>query len=229
MQSLSVKNERNIPTFICEKGGMSRFMTTGNTIYLTGAIYKLHKGNQGKLTYFYFKDLVPKLMHKWILVTPIPHKSVSGDVLEFLNKSFIKQHSNLYIFKNKDYKITDGMPVIDNNVYRSDTNLAYTDDFNNTFVAPKKYTELLASDYGRIDVWQKQTTEVTNANSRYKNQFPIWQTSMNIRNYDRGNEGLAASTEYSSLDGISYSYGSAFKDLEQRNIDLYKKDSTYRG
>lgn len=59
----------------------------------------------------------------------------------------------------------------------------------------KELKELTAADIPTVDVWAAYDINRTNANFRYQNQIPPWQSTMNIRHYDRANEGFH--TKYS--------------------------------
>ncbi len=50
--------------------------------------------------------------------------------------------------------------------------------------------DMTVDDYRTLDVWRLQETKVWNKNFRYNNRIPPWQRTMNLRHYDRSNEGL---------------------------------------
>lgn len=221
MEFLSYKDALNVPTMIYEKNSKDLFMTVSNQIYLTKQIYMLHKHNHGRLGYLYFKTVVPKKMMQWINAMLIPQKSLSTDILYYLNKVFVKDASNLYTFKTSDNIDL----VVDRNVYKNPISLSSYDDNTNTIITDvKQPNHLLASDYGLIDVWQPQTTEVTNAAFRYRNAIPVWKSGMNVRHYDRNNDGLRAPIARSSIDTFVSGYGSAYQSIIDMKDEQYKKN-----
>jgi hypothetical protein len=126
--------------------------------------------------------------------------------LEFLNKKFIINHSRMY-----------------DRAGRSDLNVFHTlgrvtDSGNKEYM--KHYDEMLATDYHTLDLWQPLKIDTYDKANRYCNKFPVWQTSMNIRELDRSNDGLhAAESKRASLNNQVHGYdmsnivkGSTFYD-----------------
>lgn len=221
MNFMSFKEKANVPTKIFEQNGRALFMNLSNQIYLTKQIYQLHKQNHGRLGYLYFKEIVPIKMYKWISKLHIPQKSLSTDILYFLNKTFIKQSPGLYEYKTQDII----NPVIDTNVYKSQMHLSNCDDNDNISTTVKMSNELLASDYGSIDVWKHQSVEVTNEMLRYGNKVPMWQKSMNTRHYDKANDGLASTVDRASINTVTLGYKGHYSDLVERKNQRYQKNN----
>lgn len=227
MDWLSTKEKNNKPTTIYDKSTEDIFMSEENIKKLSKEVFLLHQSNGGKLHYLYFRRILPNYMHTWIngRRNPVSNRINNIGITEYLNKLFIIKHDNLYTYKTDNY-INNDQPLIDSNVYRVDTTLGMTVD-DNIVPIRKKGKELMASDYQLIDVWKEQTTEVSSSDFRNGNKIPIWQRSMNIRNYDRSGEGYAAiDSNEASLDTHSRGYGSAFSDLIKKNQDLYTKNNT---
>jgi len=223
MNWLSTKEKINKPTVIYDKLPIDIFMSEENIRKVVKEVFLLHQSNGGKLHYLYFRRILPKIMYKWINDRKIP-TSNNMDIIIYLNKLFVKTHDNLYVFKTNNC-IDNEQPLIDTNVYRVDTTLSITTD-NELSSIRKKGKDLLASDYQLIDVWKNQTTEISSASSRTGNKIPVWQLSMNTRNYDRSGEGYAAiDSDNASWDNHSRGYGSAFSDLVKKNQELYQKNN----
>lgn len=217
---LSQKQISNIATPIYSKSLSSIFISTYNQMSITKQIYTLHKNNYGKLDYLYFKSIVPSLMATWFNKYDGPIAS-TGDIILYLNKVFIKDNSILY-----EYQTTQNIPIaIDSNVYRSSLVIVECDDDDNVVINEKKYSQLLASDYGSIDVWAPQTTEISTTTLRNKNKIPLIQRSMNLRFYDKANEGYSTTIDRASLDTNLSGYSSAMTDLIKKKEALYKRDN----
>jgi hypothetical protein len=232
MEFKSRKEIINRPTFIYEKNLYDVFMSGNNQIYITKQIYLLHRSNHGILDYLYFKGIIPYKMQNWISKIRIPNDNHSVDLLYYLNKNFIQTHYNLYEYKSEaKSEAKNTMPTFDTNVYRSEANIGYCDEDESisgtnihAHIRPKKYSELLASDYGLIDVWEKQTVEISpESAARYGVKVPVYQRSMQIRNYDRSNEGYSSTSDRASLNTFVSGYGDAFRSIQNRSDELYKK------
>jgi hypothetical protein len=226
MNWLSTKERLNKSTTIYDKSPTDIFMSEENIRKIIKEVFLLHQSNGGKLNYLYFRRILPNIMYKWVNCNKIPN-SPNMDIIQYLNKLFIKRHDNLYTFKTDNF-VNNYQPLIDTNVYRVGTTLGITTEDDQIMSIRKKGKELMASDYQLIDVWKTQTTEVSSASSRTGNKIPVWQRSMNTRNYDRSGEGYAnIDSNEARWDNQSRSYGSAFSDLVKKTQDLYKKNNTF--
>jgi hypothetical protein len=214
----------NINDVIVDEHGLicDNFMNIKNQLELIKLIYRNHRGNGGKYPYSYFRCIVPEIMRVWIPQFLKKYANLSyADIeyaggLYFINKLFIKDQYPLY--KTTDVRV-------DSNVYKLDTSLfSYDEDSGNLIEEVKPLKDIMAADYGLIDVWRKQSTEVSAKNMRYGNAIPVWQRSMNIRHYDRANEGFDKAARYSSMDNIVLGYNTAMVDLIGRKL---QKDNTY--
>ncbi len=224
---LSHKDRINTSTVLHEKNIKDIFMTVNNQVRLTKTLYQMHKNNGGIMKYVHFRTIIPKQMENWIQNFCIEDHLETEDVyiidqVYFLNKMFVKQNDFFYKFTtNENINI-----VPDTNPYKLTTAIADFDiDGGETKIEEKKYTSLLAHEYGQVDVWREQTTEVTNNVSRYCNKIPVWQRSMNNRYYDQDNEGYANTIENSSHDNILLGYGDTFKNLQDQKLGLLKKNT----
>jgi len=222
---LSKKELMNKATIIYEKNIYDQFLTNNNLTVLAKSIYLLHKSNHGLLGYLYFKTVLPNKMYNWIYSVKIPMQSNTMDMITYLNKLFIKHSNELY-----DYKSNENVDLlVDTNVYRSEVTLGIgsLEDDSNIQITSKKYKDLLASDYGQIDVWAEQSVEVTPTNNRRDNRIPVWQRSMQKRHYDRSNEGYhEIDPMRSSLNVNTSGYGSEFQKIINAKDALYAKNNS---
>lgn len=207
---------------------MDIFMSVNNQICVTKQIYLEHRQNHGKLQYSYFKSIISQKMYNWIQSFNIPNNIDSiGHILyiKYLNKTFIKQHYDLYEFRASDTISNDAK--LDTNVYRTVTTIGYCDDEDNIITKESKYGNLMAVDYGSIDVWKEQTTEIsTDQLNRGSNMVKL-QKAMNTRNYDRNNEGYASTPARSSLNNIVSGYGSNMDLISSMKEKLYQKNNSF--
>ena len=195
---ISVKEEKNSPIknpFDNISNGQLFLSNKNiyNVVYYAIALSNTYKSNKIPKS---VQKSIPNLMSKWAKDKNINDwEDLNNDpliTLEFLNKQFLKEHNAIF---NKTDK---GL-----NVFQIEDTV--TDKCGRQSV--KKYDEMLASDYHTLDVWQEEDTTRYNENFRYKNEIPSWQRTMNIRHYDRSNDGLAAAdSERASLDNQIHGY-----------------------
>jgi len=176
----------NVQYFLPKISNYMYFMSKHNVIKITKIIYNLHKENHGLMNYTFFKSIVSKRMKLWAkcnninLVNPIQGTNVLQ--LNYINNKFINDSKDLYLKSNKE---------IDVNVYRSEIKIGHHVDKNNKVVVDKKkYKNMTADDIKNINVWKMQKTFIDNDIYRYSNTIPEWQTSIQMRHYDKHNEGL---------------------------------------
>ncbi len=213
MPYLSIKEANNQPTIIYRKSNLFSFMNLANQRLLTKKVYFLHKSNNGKNTYLYFKSIVPRRMKEWANEKNINTYSEivlgESDVLDYLNKKFISDNHNLYSCFDQNYR------PLESNSYKSKVTLTFSSlDGDQHAAIEKDPRELLAHDYGNLDVWAKQTTEITASQQRQWNKIPFWQRTMNNRHYDRSNQGFHhADPARASLNASQYGYGDEISKL----------------
>ena len=219
---LSKKEIENRPTNVHQRDNISNFMSIFNQRYLTKKIYLLHKSNNGTLQYLYFKQVVPNRMKSWLSKKDINkyrnYTSDTTDVLNYLNNMFINENYDLYI--NPDYNLKQ----LDSNVYKNQVTLSYMTQDDQVILFKKSPKDMYVEDYRNLDVWEKQTVDISDKDKRYGNKIPIWQISMHTRNYDRDNQGYAhANPERSSLETPIHGYGKDVKKL----FELMDKKNKY--
>ena len=119
-------------------------------------------------------------MKQWADINNInDYEYLTDDIIEklgFINKMFIDE----YLHKN--YIECDDVTKLEGIV---------TDASGNA--SNKKYKGMLASDFQTLNLWNNKSGDTYryNANFRDNNKIPMWQKSMQIRHYDRNNEGLS--------------------------------------
>ena len=216
----SQKDINNVATNIHVKDTYNIFMSIDNQLYNIKKIYLLHKQNSGNLIYLYFRMVVPLKMSKWVEKYKNTYVT-SLYMLAYLNHNFIKSCFDLYEYKSNTGELL--APIVPN-VYRSTASLG---EYNNGAVniTEKKYGDLMANDYGSVDVWAEQTTEVNLADDRHKNLARI-QKSMSTRSYDRENEGYRATVNHSSLYNITNGYKFDMNDLTAKKLEKYQKNNS---
>ena len=193
---LSVKDEKNKPqpsTFPSDN--ISIFLSRKNIYNMVYYLVSLNISNKTDLVKTQSGDIENQRMEKLkIMQEQIPirmddwsKKNSINDYedlydnifmrLNYLNKQFLLDNGDMFdligkesinVFQIKSDKVTDRCGNI----------------FN------KKYDEMLASDYHTLDLHKPLDIFKTDNNFRYGNKIPIWQKSMNTRNYDRCNDGL---------------------------------------
>ena len=194
-QPNSVKESRNIPlyNYLDDITNVQIFLSNKNTYYIIIKVMNLNKKNKNPYNLKKLYQLMPKFMYIWADKNKINNVSyINNDIvqtLDFLNNKFLRDHSILYDISSgysstNVYKLTD----------------VVTDNCGITSV--KKYDKMLASEYHTLNLWNEKIESFTdNSINRYDNKIPYWQTSMNIRHYDKSNGGFHDDIpERSSLD-----------------------------
>jgi hypothetical protein len=159
------------------------FLSDGNRQLLTHSIFKLNRKLGGTDTIEETRNLVETVLVEFTKRTNFDgylnasfHATGLYDwveILRALNRDFMKLAHN-YLTWNAFVPTRATIEVGDRGKR-----------------VEKKMSELQAEDYGTIDVWAVQEVSISNDVMRYNNRIPVWQRSMNIRHYDRSNEGLA--------------------------------------
>lgn len=197
---ISVKEKKNMPMY-------SAFPLTNSDIFLSkknilDIIYYIAslnvKTHTKDVDISKLKVQIPKLMNQWTIDNNINDYESSGDNnivtnLEFINKKFLLNNSILY----------DRCGIGEVNVFTSLGRV--TDECGRQ--SNKKYDEMSANDYHTLDVSQPYEAFTYDKRNRYSNKIPVWQKSMQMRNYDRSNDGLHdANPDRSSLDNQIHGY-----------------------
>lgn len=181
--NISNKDSMNIPTTIQldELSNSDIFLSEKNIHYMTYFIISMNKKNMTKTNPQSIKIMVPKMMHDWSINENLnDYEYIYDNILlrvAFINKRFIKEFEWIY----------DGSNKLSMNVFRV-SNTVTVDDKGNE--ETKKYSEMTAQDYANMDVWKSNQEYTHDKRSRYNNEIPIWQKSMNVRKYETESEGL---------------------------------------
>lgn len=198
-QPISVRAENNDGVFDKYDFSSHRklFLNNHNVKNMTYLVVSLNHKNNATVPKDVVKQHVPSIMKEWADKVLVDEFKSAADnriiTLEFVNKKFLADNCNLY---NKNARRALNMFKMSDIV---------TDKYNNAQV--KKYDEMTAEDYRTLNVWRPQRTYAANSQSRYCNKVPIWQKSMNIRQYDVANDGLHTATpERASLDTQIHGY-----------------------
>jgi hypothetical protein len=183
---ISVKDEMNTPSvnYLDSLTNTDIFLSKKNIHYMTYYLVSMNARNKTGVDSVKLALQVPKIMMKWSVNENLNEFEYAHSnillTLEFLNKKFLGDHPTLYDMYNQLTK----------NIFRT-TDKITIDACGNQ--ASKKYNEMTATDYQNIDVWQSRQEYTYDKRKRYGNKIPMWQKSMNIRQYDRGNDGLHTS------------------------------------
>lgn len=173
------------------------FLSPKNIYNMIYYIMSLNVKHRTKTNLPELQQKIPSYMVKWANEQDIDDFECLHDnillTLDFLNKKFLINYSCLY-----DRADSNSL-----NVFQITGKV--TDKCNRQ--SNKKYDEMLASDYHTLDLWQPFEEFTYDKRNRYCNKIPVWQKSMQIREYDRSNDGLhAAIPERASLDNQIHGY-----------------------
>ena len=126
------------------------------------------------------------------------------DSLSRINREFIKEyhymssHPKSSVSKNleqygiyHDSELPGLTGVPDWNPFRASCVVGIKNEFQNTLRTKTLHDMVYdVEDTRNMDIWRPERTVRMNNDYRYNNQIPVWQCSMNKRNYDRDNDGL---------------------------------------
>jgi hypothetical protein len=161
------------------------FLCSENQRKNTKEIYILHRSNNGKLGYLFFKEIVPEKMRQWYKGLGREYSGTLNN-LEYLNSEFIKGAYKLY---------STPLPntVMDSNVFDERLTISYVDDNGNITKKVKDSKNLMAEDYQNLDVWRPTTTYLNQNIER--NTIPVWQKYLHNRNIVKDSDGFRYSSE----------------------------------
>ena len=173
------------------------FLSPKNVHYMTYFLISLNVKNKTGAPLFDLAKQVPQMMKEWAEKENLNDFEYIYDdillVLAFLNEKFLVNNACIY----------DRANLLTRNVFR--INDRVTDRCGNQSLKP--YDQMLASDYHTLDLWETQHEYTYDKRNRYGNKIPVWQSSMNIRQYDKSNDGLStANPDRASLDVFQRGY-----------------------
>lgn len=179
------------------------FLSKSNICKLIKLLYFNHREQGGKSTLKLFIKTVPKLASKFVIDENMHnYEYINGSnwvqELKHANTRFTNQYRTLFRWKPGHH-----CPLM--NPFRQQYQVSRINEWDN-ITEQKRGDMLLADDIKQLDVWKPYQIDRSNRNFRYKNKIPIWQKSMQIRHYDRSNEGLTYSRENSEREGIIRGY-----------------------
>jgi hypothetical protein len=195
--SNKAKNNKPRQNVFDEMKNTDIFLSRKNKYYMTYYIIALNKQTTNYNQQDWLLQQIPLAMDKWATDTKLNDFEYIYDdiliVLNFLNKRFLDANPHLY--KNNELTAS--------NVFKTKTII--TDKCGRQIM--KKNDEMTAADYNTIDLWKDSKLYTDENNNRYCNKFPIWQYSMNTRQYETDNDGLHESNpERSSLNTQTRGY-----------------------
>lgn len=175
------------------------FVSSSNTAMLQHGLYNVYTQNGGKAPR-------AKLFH---LITLLQRKFMKDNILadyqtaEAGATGFNNYVEALRAINNDFTKMVYGY-------FRWNVYNPYKDDIE---VGPsdhrevKKSAEIMPEDFGTLDLWREQFTQVLNRQFRDGNRIPVYRSSIHTRHFDRGNEGLAQNDpDRASLENPIYGY-----------------------
>lgn len=177
----SVKGVRNKPTEL-RIDLPELFLSESNTKPLQRSLHTIYQQNGGKASYNKFKHLVVLLQKKFVRENNLhdydtAESQATGvrnyvDILRTINNDF---HKLVYrYFRWNAY-----------NPFADDIEVGPRDDR-----VLKKSSEIMPEDFGTLELWREQFTQVLNRQFRDQNRIPVYRTSLHTRHLDRSNDGL---------------------------------------
>ncbi len=175
------------------------FLSESNAKLLHASLHIIYQQNGGKAGFAKFGKLVRLLQRKFARENTLrdyytAEWQATGtnnyvDALKAINNDF---HKLVYTyFKWNMY-----------NPYHDNIEVGPNED--RTF---KKSAEIMPEDFGTLEVWREQFTNVLNRQFRNNNQVPVHRVGLHARHFDRGNEGLRENdVDRASLETPIYAY-----------------------
>ena len=215
----SAKGAANKPTkIVFDMYGL--FLANANIDVMCKNLYNVYQQNGGQSNKGKFRDLVILLQQKFLRTTNLGSYELAesnGDktnyveVLRAINVDYMKFVYNYFKW----------------NVYNPFHDLVDVDDISSGVSGKrclKKGSEMRPEDYGSLDLWRSQITQVSNKNFRNNNKIPVYQAGLHTRNYDRDGGGLKYDKDQSSLENQVHGY-----DMREprRSVLNYKSDEWF--
>jgi hypothetical protein len=194
------------------------FLSNENVTVLCNNLHQVYQQNGGQSTRDKFRKLVLLLQHKFIKSADLyqydlADRDVLGrysyvEILRAINEDFSKMVYNYFKW----------------NVYNPFHDLVDVGNGSSVCRRLKKGDELQPEDYGTLDLWRNQITQVSNKNFRDNNKIPVYRAGLHTRNYDRSNEGLKYDTDLSSMENQIHGYD--MKEI-RKSVCNYKSDEWF--
>jgi hypothetical protein len=175
------------------------FLSASNSARLKHNLYTIYHQNGGKSTRAKFYQLVELLQMKFAKNNKLnEYITAEADVTGFNN--YVEA---LKTINNDFHKMVYN--YLQWNVYnpfKDDIEVGPSDDRR-----MKKSAEIMPEDFGTLDVWREQFSQVLNRQFRNNNRIPVYRASIHARHYDRSNEGLQFNDpDRASLENPIYGY-----------------------
>lgn len=195
----SVKSIKNAPTGL----GIDLyklFHCESNTRMIAQNLYRVSQNNSDGRPIEFFNKIVPKMMKIFsknhnLYEFRMAEEAETGNInwvetIKAINYDFMKEVYNTFRWNNY-------------NPFRD----TYLDVGASDSRRKVKASDLMPDDYGTIDVYGVTDINRENKNFRYNNTIPFWQRTMNIRHFDRTNEGLRnGDPDEASLENFNRSF-----------------------
>lgn len=145
------------------------FLGTSNTRYLVGQFYRRHIHSGGRFTPDDFTTMVPNLMQAWNRLTQLDsyESLVYGDM-------------------------STELEAINSDFLREHQSAWDAGNEATTLIATNT---MMPEDYRLLDVANTNNVDIDNTRLRYNNTIPLYQWTMNTRNYETQGELLQDSLE----------------------------------
>lgn len=239
----TVRQQKNIPSFDNALNIDLRkvFFSQKNQLYLANKLYIINKENGGKEPLEQFNSRILPMMERYDLLhdvgsisntyytddanTTVTHLGLDTHVNHMGTTEITKKVNWLESFRALNKKFINwASSFLKWNRYvpfRESTTTGVINEFENT-VRDVRNFNLLHEDKQQINVWKQYDINTDRSKYRYNNTIPFWQYTMNIRHYDRSNEGLREGNDpwRSSLENPVYAYDMRkIKDLKSQYQD----------
>ena len=143
--------------------------------------------------------------------------------LSRVNREFCKEHYKKITEEEKNMDHRELQP--DWNPFKASVNVGIKNEFENNMARKSLHDFVYDIDNTRnADVHFDQKTIRRNNRFRYNNGIPIWQTSMNTRNYERNSDGLHTTQERASLENQIHGYDMSDVFKYATSSQLNRKD-----
>ena len=193
------------------------FISKKNTNLLLSGLFDVYTQNGGKEPRHKFEIVINLLQRKFMTFDNLNDYCTAEwqttgfnnyvESLRAINNTFTK-----YVYTYFKWNIY--------NPFKDDIEVGPNDDRKKI-----KSAEIMPDDFGTLDVWREQFSQVLNRQFRDNNRIPVYRTSIQTRHYDTTNEGLRENNpDRASLETPIYGY-----DMSniKANIDNYKSESWY--
>jgi hypothetical protein len=193
------------------------FLSIKNTKLLLYGLFDIYQQNGGKESLEKFETFITLLQRKFVADNDLEAYYTA----EWQAIGFVNYVEALKAINNDFHKLTYRYFKWNRyNPFKDDIEVGPSDDRKSI-----KSAEIMPEDFGTLDLWREQFTQVLNRQFRGKNRIPVHQASIHTRHFDRGNEGLRnGNPDLASLETPIHGY-----DMSRikKAPDSYKSESWY--